>query len=217
LHGFLQGLHQFAGAGELAGDILARAAGEDAHHVNGRRHCHHAEDHHHGVLHRHDDDETNQCNEVAADARDDEVEHHARTGRAGVHAVEEFCRVAFGEKRDALREQRVVNLALIVGDDAIADLRQRDHLAVGRSALEREKSREGAAQDPDHLIIAVDEDAVDNMLHHVGGECGGRGDNAHKDERQRVAPGVLAAVGGEEARDDFTSIFAEQRGPALSC
>ena len=57
------------------------------------------------------------------------------------------CR--FGEKADAFAEQLGEDAPLVVGDDAVADLRQQYAVAVGREALGGEQGDGDAAEDED--------------------------------------------------------------------
>ena len=135
---------------------------------------------------------------------------HWRARRAEIHPVEEIGRMPLGKKRNTLRKQGVVDLALIVGNDAVADLGERHHLPVGRQPLRSEQRGKRSAENPDHRVVAVDEDAVDDVLHQIGGERRGTGDDRHEDKGAGIAPSVLATVGGEEARDELARVIAEQ-------
>ena len=70
-------------------------------------------------------------------------------GGAGRQPRDEFGRVAVGEKADAFVEQLGEDAPLVVGDDAVADLRQHYAVAVGRDALGGEQRDGDAAEDED--------------------------------------------------------------------
>ena len=69
---------------------------------------------------------------------------------------DEFGRVPVGEEADALVEQLGEHAPLVVGDDAVADLRQQHAVAVGGDALDREQRDRDAAEHDDAGKIVVD-------------------------------------------------------------
>ena len=74
---------------------------------------------------------SDQREQIAADRRDEEVEHLARGGGAGGQPRHEFRAVAVGEEADVVLQQPREHPPLVVGDDAVADARQRERLPIG--------------------------------------------------------------------------------------
>ena len=76
-----------------------------------------------------------QRHQIAADRGDQQIDDAADRGGAGGQPGDEFGGMPVGEEADVFVEQLVEQTALIVGDDAVADPRQRDGGAVGGKSL----------------------------------------------------------------------------------
>ena len=115
----------------------ARAPHQLAQEEDRRRHDDDADQRHDRVLIDHHGGESDQREQIAARRRDQQVQHLAGGDRAGVETGDEFRRMPVGEEGQGSPQQLGEHPPLIVGDDAVADLRQDDRLAVGGEPLER--------------------------------------------------------------------------------
>ena len=140
------------------------------------------------VLRHHHDDEPDDRQRVARERRDEEVEHAARRlGDEGL-AGDEFGRMRPAVVADLHPQHLVEDAPLDVGDDAVADPRQDDLLAVGRKALDRVDDHDRRRDLPDRLQIAADEDLVDDPADDPRRQRGGQRDQAHHREREERSP-----------------------------
>ena len=76
--------------------------------------------------------EADQGEKVAAERGDQQIEHWLAAAAPVVQPRDEFGGMAVGKEADVLAQQLVEHAALVFGDDAIADARQHDRVAVGQ-------------------------------------------------------------------------------------
>ena len=124
LQGLLHGFEDVRAASELLLGDRIDAADHPAQEIERRRDDEEGDERHHRLLHHHHGDERDEREEVAANGADDEIERLARGRRAGRQPREELRRVPVGEIGEVLMNERGKDPALIVGDDAVGDLRQ---------------------------------------------------------------------------------------------
>ena len=98
--------------------------------------------------------------------------------------------MAIGEKADVLLQELVEHAPLIIGDDPVADPRQRDGRAVGRKSLCREHRHRDQGDDHDHMEILVHIGFVDHRAEQIGGERRDAGGDGHQHEAEGVEPPV---------------------------
>ena len=132
LRGLLHRFHHLRGALELARHDLAHADADLAHPEHRERNQHQRQERKQRILRHHDDDEPDNRQRVARKCRDQKVEHGARRlGDEGLTG-DEYGRMRLAVIAD-LHPQHLVEHALLdVGDNAVADPRQRQP-AVRRS------------------------------------------------------------------------------------
>ena len=205
LQRLLQRLDDTGAAHELAVRDPFDAADQLAQHQQSRRRHHEGEKRHQRVFDDHDGDQPDQRQQVAAERGDQEVDDLRRRRRAGGEARDEFGRVPVGEKADALVEQLGEHAPLIVGDDAVADLRQQHAVAVGREAFGGEQGDGDAAEDEDAGEALVDVGLVDDVADQVGAERRAAGRDRHQREAERVFAPMHKALLGQQSPDQGDS------------
>ena len=97
-------------------------------------------------------------------------------------------------------QQFGVNLALLQCHDPVASAGEENRLNVARNPLDAEYQRDRARHLPDFGGVAVRlarlAQRVDDVFHHPGGHCGGRGNQHHGGNRHRIVkplrPQILA-------------------------
>src|SRR5208282_6536701 len=97
--------------------------------------------------------------------------------------------------------QLVEQAPLVVGDDAVADLRQHHGGTVGGKSFHREDHHRDQADDDDAVKVVVDVGFVRHRAEQVGGERGRGGGNAHQHKGDSVAPPVTERLVDQEAAD----------------
>ena len=80
-----------------------------------------ADQRHRRILDHHHDAEPDQRHQIAADGRDEKIDHLADRGGAGGQPGDEFGGMPVGKEADILVQQLVEQAPLIIGDDAVAD------------------------------------------------------------------------------------------------
>ncbi len=199
LQGFLHGLDDARAAGELhAGDAAHPADQFAKEQKRGRRHDE-AGKRHHRILHHHHDAKPDQRHQIAAYCGDEKIDHLAHRGGAGGEPGDEFGRMAIGEKADVLLQELVEHAPLIIGDDPVADPRQRDGRAVGRKSFCREHRHRDQGYDHDHMEIFVHIGFVDHRAEQIGGERRGGGGDGHQHEAEGVEPPVPQRLVDQQA------------------
>ena len=212
LRGFLHGLQHFAETAEFALHDLARPADHLADEKDRDRQGGQAEKGDDRILGHHHDDQANERENVAPQAGDDQIENLARSVGAEAQPVHEIGGMARGEIGDTLGKHAVVHALAEIGDDAIADIGHGHRLAVRGQTLDRVDGDDRRAEQPDQIIGLVHENTVHDLLDHVSGHGGRERDQKHEEDRQRIALGVLAALGEQQARNDLAGVFANQAG-----
>ncbi len=182
--------HLRAAGVAVPGDAMD-AADQLAQHQHGGRRDDEARDRHHRILDHHHRGEADQGQEIAARRRDQHVEHRACRGSSGRHSGNELGGMPRSDEADALVEQLVEYLALILRDDAIADPRQHQDVAVGARSLHREQHDGEDAEPDDAGEILLDVGLVDQLPDQIGGERRAAGGDAHQGERHGVAPPIV--------------------------
>ena len=133
-------------------------------------------------------------NAVAGERGDEEVEDVARRLGDERLAGDEFGRMRAAVIADLHPQHLVEDALLDVGDDAVADPRQDDLLAIGRKALDRVNGHDRRRDFPHGLEVAADEDLVDDLADDPRRQRGGEGDQAHHREGEDIALPVLGAL-----------------------
>jgi hypothetical protein len=151
-----------------------------------------------GIAQDHDDDQTDEGQQVAPARRDDEVERGARRLADERLAGDEFGRMALGVRGDLHPQHLVEDALLDVGDDGVGDSRQRHLIAVGRQALDGVDDDDRQGDAPDGGDVLVDEDVVDDAADDPRRQRRGQRDDAEHRERQRVALPMLEALVGQQ-------------------
>src|SRR5262249_33106858 len=103
-----------------------------------------------------------------------------------------------GNEADVFVQQLVEHLALIVRDDAVADAREDQHIAVAANPFHGEQHHREDAEPDDAGEIPLDVGLIDQLSDQIGGQGRAAGGDAHQDERQDILAPVLDALLGEQ-------------------
>ena len=207
LQRLLQGLENPGTAGELMVRNRLDAANHLTQEQHGRRHYDDAERRQDGILYGHDRNEPDKRQQIAAEGRDEEVEHLARGGGTGGEARHELRAVAVGKETDVMLEQPGEHPSLIVGNDPIADPCEHHRLPVGGYSLDHEEHGGHQGEDDDARKVFVNVGLVDDVSHQIRAERRARGRYAHQRECKRVTTPLPRRLLHEQA--------ADQRGRAV--
>ena len=90
---------------------------------------------------------------------------------------------------------------LIVGDDPVADARQRERLSIGRHRLDHEDHGGDEGEDDDPGEVLVDVGLIDHVADQIGAERGAGCGNPHQAERERIAPPLAGRLLHQEPPD----------------
>ena len=125
-------------------------------------------------------DQPDQRQQVAAERGDQQVDDLGRRRGARAQPRDEFGRMPVGEEAEAFVEQLGEHAALIVGDDAVADLRKHDAVAVGGEPLGGEQRGGDAAENKDAGEVLIDIGLVDDVADQIGAERRAAGGDRHQ-------------------------------------
>ena len=106
--------------------------------------------------------------------------------------------MAIGEESQPFIEQLVEHPPLILRDDAGADAREHDRLAVARGALEGEQHDDDQGKRHDAGKITVHIGLVDHVAQDIGAERRAYRRHRHEDEGDRIKPPVNDRVLGQQ-------------------
>ena len=106
-----------------------------------------------------------------------------------------------GEEAEAFIEQLGKNRALIIGNDAVADARKHDAVAVSRDAFCGEQRCSNETERNDARQITIHVGLVDDVADQVGAEGGATGSHSHHDERNNIFAPMRQALFGEQSPD----------------
>ena len=106
-----------------------------------------------------------------------------------------------GEEADPFIEQLGEHGALIVGDDAVADLREHHAVPVGGEPLGGEQRGGDAAEDEDAGEVVIDVGLVDDVADQIGAERRAAGGDRHQGEREGVFAPMHKALFGQQSPD----------------
>ena len=163
LQRFLQRFQDARAAVELGARDDVDAADQLAQNQECRRRHDKGEERHQRVLNHHDGDQPNQRQQIAAERDHQEIDHLGRGRCAGRQPRDEFGRMPVGEELQAFVEQLGEHRALIIGDDAVADMRQQHAVAVGGEAFDGKQRRGNGAEHHDAGQVLVDVSLVDDV------------------------------------------------------
>ena len=100
----------------------------------------------------------------------------------------ELGAVAVGKETDVVLQQPGEHLALIVGDDAVADACERERLSIGGQRLDHEDHGGHESEDDDAGQVLVNIGLIDHVADQIGAERGAGAAIAHQAECERIAP-----------------------------
>ncbi len=152
-------------------------------------------------MHRHHREESDKRQQIAAEGRDDEVEHLACGGSAGGQASHELRAVAVGKKTDIMLEQLGEHPSLIVGNDSIADPCEHHRLPIGSHSLDHEDHGGHQGEDDDSRKVFVNVGLVDDISHQIRAERRARGRYSHQRECKCVMTPLPRRLLHEQAAD----------------
>ena len=211
LHGLLHRLHDLRRAGVPADHELADAPDRLVEQQRGDRERHERDEREDRLLHEHDDDEAQQRENVAARGRDDRLQRVAHAVGRIDEARDEVARMTVVEEAHVLPQQVVEQTALGVGDDRIADARERDRCEEGDEAPQDEETEDEPRHEAQVAEPLALHDPVENGLQQVGGIGGGRGADAQQGEREDVGAHVAAAVLAEQPPEHVPGFRVQDR------
>ncbi len=157
------------------------------------------------VLVDHHRPQTDDGEEIAGAALDDELQRVAHAVGGDHQPGDEFTRMAVLEEHQVLIEQAVEHASLRGRDDAIADARQGQRRAEGGGAAQHEQRHHLERHRP-HLAEFFGRDhAVEHRLEHRRDAGVGERDQGEQQRAQRVAAHVVAAEIAEQPSEQTES------------
>ena len=111
----------------------------------------------------------------------------ARRGGAGGEPGHELGAVAVSKETDVMLKQLCEHPSLIIGDDSVADARERDGLPIGGHSLDHEDHGGHESEHDDARKVLVDVGLIDHVADQIGAERGARRGNRHQGECERIA------------------------------